>query len=66
MGCLGLNTWAVTERAGGWRARVDLGRFVRLVGCRLAHSVGISGLGYPLLLCLGESLIVILDYELTA
>ena len=29
-------------------------------------TVGTSGLGYPLLLCLGESLIVILDYALTA
>ena len=28
--------------------------------------VGTSGLGYPLLLCLGKSLVVILDYALTA
>jgi len=33
---------------------------------RLCTCVGTSGLGYPLLLCLGESLIVILDYALTA
>ena len=33
---------------------------------RLCTCVGTSGLGYPLLLCLGESLVVILDYALTA
>ena len=29
-------------------------------------TVGTSGLGYPLLLCLGKSLVVILDYIRTA
>ena len=29
-------------------------------------SVGTPGLGYPLLLCLGKSLVVILNYALTA
>ena len=29
-------------------------------------TVGTPGLGYPLLLCLGKSLVVILNYDLTA
>ena len=32
----------------------------------LSLPVGTPGLGYPLLLCLGKSLVVILDYVRTA
>ena len=36
-------------------------------GCgKLTVIVGTPGLGYPLLLCLGKSLVVILDYVQTA
>ena len=40
--------------------------FENVFSMKTMHSVGTPGLGYPLLLCLGKSLVVILNYALTA